>query len=338
MISALAYPDRVCGIAFRMYSNKESKHISKLLAAMNQHFPALESLELHCSGFLQLYFTPAFLTAQVPNLRNLKFIGNVTNLCRILPYAISLVDLTLGVPIREFLPRDNQLLVHLKYVASLRRLTVEALDVYLPYHTGEMEGVLLPTLTSLSFTGPMALLEVLMAGLEAPSLQELRISTYDTHVIPTPNHLTSFIRNSGKEFLSAQLKVQERGINLVVSTHSQSTDDDLPFKVIASGMRSILMMVNLFSETLATVEDVFLASPFYLRNLVTPIQGTIHSYMFFTPFRDAKTPRVLPGIELNAMAPSCRLIRIDEKEVVSILKRLSRLNHLWTRGNRPVTL
>jgi hypothetical protein len=142
MISALAYPDRVCGIAFQMYFNKESKQIPELLAAMNQHFPALESLELHCSGSLQLYFTPPFLTAQVPNL---KFSGHVTDLCRILPYTTSLVDLTLDVPIRDFLPRDNQLLVHLKGVASLRRLRVEALDVYLRDHTGEREGVLLPT-------------------------------------------------------------------------------------------------------------------------------------------------------------------------------------------------
>jgi hypothetical protein len=68
--------------------------------------------------------------------------------------------------------------------------------------------------------------------------------------------------------------------------------------------------------------------------------------MFFTPFRGAKILRVSPGIEpkvgemfrneelfpdllpaleeieLNAITPSCRPIRIDEKEVVSILEPL----------------
>jgi hypothetical protein len=45
MISALSYPDRVCRIVFDTYY-KESKHTSKLLAAMSQPFPSLKSLEL----------------------------------------------------------------------------------------------------------------------------------------------------------------------------------------------------------------------------------------------------------------------------------------------------
>jgi hypothetical protein len=208
----------------------------------------------------------------------------------------------------------------------------------------------------------MAQLEVLIAGLETPSLQELRISTYDFRAKPRPTHLTSFIRNSGKEFLSAQLKVQGRGINLVMSTHSHSTDDDPPFKIIASGIDSILMMGGLFSETLATIEDVFLASPFYLRDLVTPIQSTVHSYMLFTPFRGAKTLRVSPGIELkvgemfrsgvlfsgllpaleeielNAITPSCRPIRIDEKGVESILEPFKPFVDARQEAGHPVKL
>ena len=339
---------------------KESKHTPKLLAAMNQHFPALESLELDCSGSLEPYFTPHFLAVQVPNLRNFKFIGHITDLCRILPCATSLVNLTLGVRINNLWPRDTQLLVHLEGLASLRRLRVEAWDANLPEHTGEREGVLLPTLTSLSFTGSMALLEVLMAGLEAPSLQELRISAYGIRAIPPPTHLTSFIRNSGKEFFSAQLKVQGLGINLIMSTHSHSTGHDPPFKIIASRMRSILMMADLFSETLATIEDVFLASPFSPEDLVKPIQGTVHSYMFFTPFRGAKILRVSPGIvpkvgemfrnevlfsdllpaleeiELNAITPSCRPIQVDEKEVVSILELFKPFVDARQQAGHPV--
>ena len=124
-----------------------------------------------------------------------------------------------------------------------------------------------------------------------------------------------------------------------MSTHSHSTGDP-PFRIIAKGMPSTLLMGDLFSETLATVEDVFLASPFCL-----PIQDTFHRNTFFTPFCSARRLRVSPGIErevgvmfrneelssdllpaleeieLNAITPWCKPIRIDdEKELVSVLE------------------
>ena len=358
MISALAYPDRVCGVAFNMYY-RQSKHLWKLLAAMDQPFPALEILELRCWGSLERYSPPPFLSAKVPHLRSLQFIGHVPQLCHILPYATSLVDLTLGLHTTIFSPRDTQLLVHLQGLSSLRRLKVEAWDGEPPGHPGGREDVLLPTLTSLSFAGPVDLLEAYMAGLVAPSLQELRISVYGTRVIPPPTHLTSFIRSSGRQFFYAQISAPGHGINLVMSTQLHSTDDP-PFKVIASGMRSILLMGDLFSEPLAAVEDVFLASPFCLESLVPPIQGTFHSHTFFAPFRGAKILRVSPGIEpkvgemffkeelspnllpaleeieLNATTSSCTPIRIDEKEVLSVLELFKRFVDARQQASHPV--
>jgi len=286
MISALAYPDRVYGIAFNMYY-RQSKHLWKLLAAMDQPFPALESLELCCWGSLEHYSPPPFLSAKVLHLQSLEFISHVPQLCHVLPYATSLVDLTLGLHTTIFSPRDTQLLVHLQGLSSLHRLKVEAWDGELPDHPGGREDVLLSMLTSLSFAGPVDLLEAFMAGLAVPSLQELRISVFGTRVIPPPTHLTSFICNSGRKLFSTQINAPGHGINLVISTHSHSTVN-LPFKIIASGMRLILLMGNLFSEPLATIEDVFLALPFCLESLISPIQDTFDSCTFFVPFRDAK--------------------------------------------------
>ena len=358
MISALSYPDRVCGIAFKMFY-RQSKHVLKLLAAMDQHFPALESLELHCWGS-QLFSQPPFLTARTPHLRSLKFIGHVTELCQVLPYTTSLVELTLGLHTIIFSTHDTQLLVHLQGLPSLRHLKVEAWDADMPDDLGRREDVLLPNLASLSFAGPIALLEAFMAGLQAPSLQELRISVY-CRAIPPPTHLTAFIRNSGKEFFSVQLNASVHGINLGMSTHPHSADDP-PFKIIANGMDSALVMDSLFSETLATVEDVFLASPFCLDSLPPPIPNTFHSYTipFFTPFRGAKMLRLSPGIEpevgemfrnegsspdllpalkeieLNAAMPSCRPIRIDEKEAVSVLESFKPFMDARQQAGHPV--
>jgi len=353
MISALAHPDRVCGIAFKIFY-RQSKHLSKLLAAMNQPFPALESLELHCSHSLELQSPPPFLTAQTPHLRSLKFIGHVDELYRVLPYTTSLVDLTLGFHTVVFSPRDTQLLFHLQALSSLRRLKVEAWHGQMVENPGEREDVLLPRLTSLSFAGPVDLLEALMAGLTAPSLQELRISVYDFRALSPPTNLTSFIRNSGRQFFSAQINTPGPGMNLVMSTQSHSTDDP-PFKIIAREMGTVQLMGDLFSETLATVEDVFLASPFSLESLEMSIQDILPSYTFFTPFRSAKILRVSPGIEpkvgaelfpdllpaleeieLNATAPSCSPIRIDEKEVVSVLELFKPFVDARQQAGHPV--
>jgi len=352
MISALAHPDRVCGIAFKTYYRR-SKHLSKLVAAMNQPFPALESLELHCSHSLELHSTLPFLAAQTPHLRSLKFIGYVDGFYRLLPYTTSLVDLTLCLHAIIVTLSDTQLLFHLQGLSSLRRLKVKAGHGEVPDHLGEREDVLLPTLTSFSFAGHVDLLEALMAGLTAPSLQELRISIYDFPEIPPPTNLTTFIRNSGRQFFSAQINTPSDRINLVMSTHSQSTDDP-PFKIIASGM-STLTMGDLFTGTLATVEDVFLASPFSLESLATSIPDSFPSYEFFTPFRDAKILRVSPGIEpkvgavlspdllpaleeieLNATTPSCIPIRIDEKEVESALEPFKPFVDARQQAGHPV--
>jgi hypothetical protein len=339
MISALSYPDRVCGITFNM-CHRQSKHSPKLFAAMNQPFPALKSLELHWLSYVEPH-SPPFLTPPTTHLRSLKFIGSVNGLSRVLPYTTSLVDLTFRLHSFVFFPPDTRLLVHLQGLSSLHRLKVETLDAVMPNHPGGREDTLLPTLTSLSFFGSIAFLDTLMAGLAAPSLQELRISVYPRTILP-PTHLTSFIRNSGRQVFSAQLNAPGGEINLVMSTRFHSTDDP-SFKIIASGMRSIQALGDLFSEALSTVEDVFLVSPFCLESLASPIQDTFHSNTFLTSFCSAKIIRVSPGIEsevgelfrnelspdvlpaleeieLNATTASCKPIRIDEKEVESVLE------------------
>jgi hypothetical protein len=366
MISALSHPDRVWGIAFNMW-HREPKHTSKLLAAMNQPFPSLKSLELRWQGVIELPSPPPFLTVKPPHLQSLKFVGNVTDLSRLLPYTTSLVDLTLSLDsIIFFSPLDTQLLVPLQVLSSLRYLKVDTSDADMLDHPAASEDVLLPTLTSFSYSGSMQLLEPLMAGLAAPSLQELRISVYPRAILP-PTHLTSFICNSGRRVFSAQLNTLGREINLIMSIHSHSTDDP-PFKIIANGMYSIQMMGDLFSEILATVEDIFIASPFcleslalpfFLEELASPIQDTFSSNTIFTPFRSARIIRVSPGIEsvvgemfrdkaispdllpaleeieLNSTTASRIPIRID-KEVASVLEPFQPFVDARRRAGHPV--
>lgn len=222
------------------------------------------------------------------------------------------------------------------------------LDGFMRTPTGEREKVLLPTLTSFSFTGSLAILDGLIHGLAAPSLRELHISLSDlpgfySAFLRAPAHITSFIRNAGRQFFSARFDTSKNAVNIVMSTHPDSTDGP-PFRIVASGLYSISLIDELLSESLATVEDVILASPFDLKGSISPFGGPVQSYKFFKSFRNAKILRVSPGIEqgigdifhdeglaldllpsleeieLNVSTPSRTPIRTDDNQVASALE------------------
>jgi hypothetical protein len=87
---------------------------------------------------------------------------------------------------------------------------------------GETKDVLLSKLRSFCFRGYLAQLEVLTAGLKAPSLMELCISLFSAPHVPLSmsdtTHLSSFIHTTAKRFLSAQLKVSRERIHLSMRT------------------------------------------------------------------------------------------------------------------------
>jgi hypothetical protein len=297
--SALAYPDRVCGIAITMFDTS-SRKCSKLLAAMNQPFPALESLELHYTHISELansLSSPPFLTAPTPHLRRLKFTGSLSMLlCNILSCTTSLVDLTLSLYHVVDSSLEIQLLAHLQDMAFLCRLDLEMTTVIFAEPPLRNKDVLLPKLTFLRLTGLIAQVEAFFAVLAAPSLRELHITPY---YLPFDSEslticLPKFIRNVGKPFFSAQLNRSRAGINLVLSTYSHSTDDP-PFIIIVNPTPPIYLMDDVFSAILATVQVVFVVSPFVA---VMPCMKVRSSWpSFFKLFRNAKTLRVSHGME-----------------------------------------
>ena len=333
---------------------------SKVLAAVSQPFPALESLELYCPHRLGST-PPPFLAGQAPQLRHLKFFGGINDFYLILPYTTSLVDLTFVLHTATF-SDETQLLAHLQGITSLRRLELEMVDS-LNDTRRERGEVLLPTLTSLAFSGSLPLLNALVADLAAPSLRKLRMTLSGVLTTFPPSrahtHLTSFIRNAGKQFFSVQFETSKHAINVVMSTCPHSFDNQL-FRIIASGMCSVPLMGDLFSETLATVEDVFLASPFNLKGLSSPFEDPVPCHTFFMSFRSAKMRRVSPGIEqeigdifhheelpldllpsleeieLNAITRSHTPTPMDENQVASFLELFRPFVDARQRAGQPV--
>jgi F-box-like len=267
VISALAYPDRVCWIAISLPSeivrNWNMTILNmKLLAAVNQPFPALESLELDCKGIqsMRSLYPPPFLSAQTPHLRRLKFIGNTSTLLSdILSRTTSLVDLTLCITRVFFKPSGTQLLVYLQDMPFLRPLELEMWSNHrltppdLPGSDGTKD-ILLSKLTSFCFTGSTTQLGALMTGLTTPSLTELRIAHPSLFPFSMAHtiHLSRFLHTTGKQLFSAKLNVSSGGISLSMRTDPH-LDDDPPFNIIASSISSIQSIGDMFSATLVTV-------------------------------------------------------------------------------------
>jgi hypothetical protein len=291
MVSALKYPDRVCGIAFKV----PRSILKELWAAMNQPFPALDSLEVDCTALYQSDFPPPFLMVQPPHLRRLKLKGDATaSSCRILSHKVSLVDLTLCLDVIFFSPFEAQFLSHLQAMPFLRHLKLELRGSFVSSGTrwrlsSMTKDVLLPMLNFLCFTGDIIQFEALMVRLAAPSLQELRISLHRPYsAMSHCPYLSKFVSNIGPSFSCAQLNTSREGINISMLTHSHPF-----FKIIMNPITLKEHIDAVFSATLATVEDVFLTSSF----LRVTMDHALYLRIFLAHFHGARTLRISPGIE-----------------------------------------
>jgi hypothetical protein len=141
-------------------------------------------------------------------------------------------------------------------------------------------------------------------------------------------------------------------------------EDDPPFNIIASKIPSIQSMGDMFSATLVTVRDVFLASPL-ISNSTIPRNG-YHSLwrVFFALFQNAKILRLAPGIEsdvgvilrpdngvsalqplpvleeieLNATTPPDTPTRIKEGELASVLDLFKTFENARRQEGHPVNV
>ena len=166
----------------------------------------------------------------------------------------------------------------------------------------------LAELAHLRFEGNSLVVEVLMAGVAAPSLQELRVSlSHMTHVFQVDGfhipHLTKFIRNVGMIFLAAQLQFSYTNCNLSLLTDSHSIDNP-PFSVTGNGISSIARISSALSALLATIEDVFFA------------YGSLPTHTGF--FQRA------PWRDFFAQLPNVKILRVQhgiETEVANMLRQ-----------------
>ena len=268
MVSALAFPDRVCGISFR----GDETGLRKLFGTINGPFSSLESLELDFrdhkgssrsppSSLITTSVHPLpFLRDNDPlPLRRLKYTSEPSPLLlHILSRAKSLVEIDLCFD--ELLSPWSPPFAHLRTMPFLRSLK---LQIFIPPVYGELlEGrsgdvVLLPQLTSLRVIGFSGPVNVLMAEIATPALQEFQVSLYHNSSILHVRRLSEFIRDAGILYSAAQLKFSQTGLIISMLTPAHSIDDP-PFKVVVDEVCSIIQMGSELSAMVSAIEDVFL--------------------------------------------------------------------------------
>ena len=224
IIAALKHNDRICEFSL-LYISSE-----KVLAAMQQPFPALTDLDLvpRLGDEIAPIDADSFLGGSAPpHLRKLKLSYiPFPGLPKLLLSAIHLVHLHLwSIPHSGYFSPEA-------LVTGLSVLTgLEILEIGFESprsrpdrrHPPRLTRALLPVLTKLQFKGVSEYLEELVARIDVPLLDELKITFFHQLLFDTP-HLARFIGRTPK--FKAYNEVHVVFHDWVVSTVSVSTFDE----------------------------------------------------------------------------------------------------------------
>ena len=187
--------DRVCGIELW---HVPCFQMQKVLAAMQEPFPALTYLELVSKDDeTEVPIIPdSFLGGSAPRLRSLSLDRvSFPTLLRLLLSATDLVNLSLcGMPLSGYIPPEA-MVTGLSGLTRLKSLWLEFQTPLLGSRRPSpppARRALLPALTHFEFKGFCEYLEDLVAGIDTPPLDDLNITFFYRFIFDTPQ-LSQFI-------------------------------------------------------------------------------------------------------------------------------------------------
>jgi hypothetical protein len=199
IVAALEHNDRICSI-FLCQRRFSSSLLKRVLPAMQQPFPALTSLYLHCDSPLKPVVVPAsFLGGSAQSLQSLNLSGlSIPGLTKLLLSATHLVRLELvGIPHSRYISPEA-MVTCLSVLTRLENLEILDVEFESPRSRPDHNirrlpspACILPVLTKLRFKGAGEDLDDLVARIDTPLLDNLAITfhqrIFDTH------QLTQFI-------------------------------------------------------------------------------------------------------------------------------------------------
>jgi F-box-like len=269
MLDILRHHDRVREIAFA----GTSADLDKFVNVANCPFPMLEGLHFYVTVDCGFKLPDAFLRGPDLSILHLRCLtlSHVTlpSISGFLMSATALTELDLGLHINTVDPSPEMtLLTCLPGMPSLHRLDLSIFSIshfihnFAPQPSPGKETVLLSKLKRFHYVGPWVLLDVLLAGLSAPSLQDFNIG-FD-HNIPAIVYLPRFISEIEEHYYAAHVAFRGRS-RLLLLTHVEYISRGRPgfsstrhSSLLESpeSIESIMRMSEALFARLVTVEEL----------------------------------------------------------------------------------
>ena len=199
IIGALEHNDRICRLHL---SSIQTSEWEKILEAMQRPFPALTNLYLQYGDEAMMVDPNSFLGGSAPSLQRLVLDSiPFPGLPKLLMSATHLVDLCLhSIPHSGYIP-PREMLIALSTLTRLKYLRIEFESPSRPVQKSllpfPLTRTLLPVLTRFRFQGTDKYLEDLVAQIDAPLLDYMRIIFFYQPTFDTPQ-LTQLISRTPK--------------------------------------------------------------------------------------------------------------------------------------------
>jgi hypothetical protein len=291
IIAALEHNDRVCQIRLGSLSRRELEYVTDS-AAMQKPFPELTHLRLvmfkHDGPGPIL--PDSFLGGTAPRLRSLYLSGvPFPGLPKLLLSAAHLVNLDLyDIPRSGYIPPEA-MATSLSALTSLESLALQfryprprpALDSRRP-PPPPLTHSILPTLTSILFKGASEYLEEILARIDAPRLDDLRITFFNQIIFDTPQ-LFQFI--SRRPTLRAPEKgyIEFRSGAIIVKFPSQTSDNGalsvkIPCTASEWQLSSVEQVCTSSLPPVSTLEDLYMLEfpfPIWQRHWQDDVEHTL---------------------------------------------------------------
>jgi hypothetical protein len=313
IIAALEHNDRICEL--QLFDIP----LERVLAAMQQPFPALTRLELHARGSAQMIVPASFLGGSAPRLQRLflnclSFLG----LPRLLLSATHLVHLILwNIPHSGYISPE-EMRTALSVLTRLETFLIkfessQSRPDSKTRRPPPQTRTVLPVLTWLRFKGVCEYLEDLLAWIDAPLLQELIITFFHQLIFDTPQ-LAQFISRTPNLKALDEARVVFRGDQVLAWV-----SDSLPKTF--DGMIKLEILCGQFGWQLTSLAQI--CRPSFPHTLVPAVKHLyIHEGRYLRPFWQGDGTESSQWLELLHAFTAVKVLYVPQEFVPRIVSPL----------------
>jgi hypothetical protein len=308
-LAALKHNDRICQLGLFYFP---SLQLEKVLAAMQQPFPALKYLRLGLNDETGLVIPDSFLGGSAPCLKKLVLYG-IIPFPKLLLSATHLVHLSLcRIPHSGYISPEA-LAACFSALTSLKSLFIgfespQSCPDRNNQHPSPPTRSLLPVLTRLWFRGVAEYLEDLVARIDAPLLDKFTITFFHRLIFDSPR-LTHFISRTPKFKTLGEARVVFSN-QIVTVTIPQIFDGELEVGILCKQsdwqLSSVAQVCGSFfpQALIPTVERLYVLGKSWPLHWQDDIENDQWLELFhpFTAVKDFYvssefTPRIAPALQ-----------------------------------------